>query len=111
MHDTEASHPTDEQLCAFSLGRVSDAELAGISAHLAACGACCDVLDQLAAQDALLSRLQEAATLPEAAQGSAAVRGLRQRLLPTLASPPGSPVPEPTPPRQIGEYDILGEVG
>jgi hypothetical protein len=108
MHD-DPSHPSAEQLCAFSLGRVSDAELAGISAHLAACRGCCDLLDQLAARDGLLSRLQEAATRPdavpeEAAQRRAASRVLRQGLL-RAPSPSGSPAPEPLPPRQIGTHD------
>src|SRR5262249_12813275 len=108
MPDAEANHPAAEQLRAFSLGQVSDAELACVYAHLAACRTCCAVLDQLAAQDHLLSRLQEAATLPEAVpedapQRRAAARVLRQGLLRGPA--------EQTPPRQIGEDDILGEVG
>src|SRR5262245_42813349 len=116
MPDAEPSHPSAEQLCAFSLGRVSDAELARISAHLAACPECCARLDELAAQDALLSRRQEAAARPDAApaeadQRRAATRVLRQGLLRAPPSPAGSPAPGPTPPRQIGEYDILGEVG
>src|SRR5262245_11049400 len=116
MPDAEASHPSAEQLRAFSLGQVSDAELASLSAHLAACRACCALLDHLAAQDALLARLQDAAMRTEVipadvVQRRAAARVLRQGLLRAPPPPSGSAAPEPIPPRQIGEYDILGEVG
>jgi WD40 repeat protein/serine/threonine protein kinase len=121
MHDAEPSHPSVEQLCAFSLGQVNDAELARISTHLSGCPACCTQLDQLAAQDAtahdaLVSRLQEAAAQPEAAledpaERRSAVRALRKGLPGAPRSTSGPSGPELPLPRQVGEYDILAEVG
>src|SRR4051812_4878312 len=111
MHDAEPSHPSVEQLCAFSLGQVNDAELARISTHLSGCPACCTQLDRLAAQDAtshdaLVSRLQEAAAQPEAAledpaERHSAVRALRKRFSGAPRSTSGLPGPELPLPRQV----------
>ena len=87
MPESMPSHLSAEQLRAFSLGQVDDAELAAIAAHLSGCPACCALLDDLTAEDALLSGLREVAKgnddSPEdvAARGPA-VRVLRKGLLP-----------------------------
>jgi WD40 repeat protein/tRNA A-37 threonylcarbamoyl transferase component Bud32 len=119
MQETPPSHPSNDQLCAFSLGQVSDDQLALVSEHLAECPSCCVFLDQLASADPLVARLQEAATHVELgqedpAQRRSAVRalvrkdqgqgGLSQSLPPHLVCSPG-------PLKQVGEYEILAEVG
>jgi WD40 repeat protein/tRNA A-37 threonylcarbamoyl transferase component Bud32 len=119
MADIPLHHPTDEELRALSLGRLTEAELAPISAHLGDCPACCRRIDQLAAADPLLARLQQSAARPTdvlvgAAQRRSAVRALRQgQEVPTAArkSDPGTEAVILPAPRQIGDYDILAEVG
>jgi WD40 repeat protein len=159
MSDLNPTHPSAEELQAFSLGRVAEADLARIAAHLDDCPTCRRRVDGICAQDPLLSRLQ-AADRPgggfreDAGQRRQAARALRQERRrppssagvltregapdpdktaifpqPAAAAPIGGPaeglVPEnvralgpsqgaveqPGCPRQIGEYDILGEVG
>jgi WD40 repeat protein/tRNA A-37 threonylcarbamoyl transferase component Bud32 len=119
---TEAplDHPSDEALCALSLGQLSEAELAHVSAHLGDCPACCRRIDQLATDDRLLTRLQQGAAtrdkaLVSPAQRLSAVRALDQShegKSSTLHSPSFSvyPVVLPTP-KQVGDYDILAEIG
>jgi WD40 repeat protein/serine/threonine protein kinase len=114
MSEASLNHPTDEELRALSLGKLTETELARVSAHLGDCPACCQRLDQLASDDPLLARLQQSAASADAmlvspAQRRSAVRALRKeneakavarkRLLQT------------EPPRRVGDYDILGEVG
>ena len=60
-----------------------EAELARVSAHLGDCPECCRRIDQLAADDPLLARLQQSAasreeTLVSPAQRRSAVRALRR---------------------------------
>jgi anti-sigma factor RsiW len=80
MPEAPWNHPDDE---ALSLGQLAEAELARVSAHLADCPACCRRIDQLATDDPLLARLQQAAssreeTLVTPAQRRSAVRALHQ---------------------------------
>jgi formylglycine-generating enzyme required for sulfatase activity len=82
---TEAllNHPSDEALSAMSLGRLAEAELAQVSAHLTDCPACCRRIDQLATDDRLLACVQKGAASREKAmvgpaQRRAAVRALGQ---------------------------------
>jgi WD40 repeat protein/tRNA A-37 threonylcarbamoyl transferase component Bud32 len=119
MSDGPLKHPTAEELRALSLGQLSEAELARISAHLGECAECCGILDQLGAADPLVARLQESAShrteiLVTPAQRRSAVRALRDgqegradsRSRDSQAAPVILPVP-----RQVGDYDILAEVG
>src|SRR5262249_58387426 len=46
MTEAPLNHPTAEELRALSLGQLTDAELARVSAHLADCPACCRRIDQ-----------------------------------------------------------------
>jgi WD40 repeat protein/serine/threonine protein kinase len=120
MPEAPLNHPTAEELHALSLGRLADAELARILAHLGECPACCRRIDQLAATDPLLARLQQRAAhredvLVPRAQRRSAVRALRQSDRAELAALHSSastvcPVNFPAPP-QVGDYDILAEVG
>jgi WD40 repeat protein/serine/threonine protein kinase len=112
-------HPDDDSLRAFSLGQITEAELAGVSAHLGECPACCRRIDQLATGDWLLARLQEteasgADERVTRAQRRLAVRALRQSRNSTSAAPANDadtqPLSRPAP-RQVGDYDILAEVG
>ena len=64
MPETLSDHPTAEELRALSLGRLTEADLARVSAHLGDCPACCRRIDQLAADDPLLARLQQSAAQP-----------------------------------------------
>src|SRR5262249_20260031 len=116
------NHPSDEALLALSLGQLTETELSQVSAHLGDCPACCSRIDQLATDDRLLARLQQDAdsreeTLVTPAQRRAAVRALRRSNEAGSATQvSGDQDPEDVPvivpaPKQVGEYDILAEVG
>src|SRR5215472_13733255 len=132
MTESPLNHPGDEALRALSLGQLAEAELAHVSAHLGDCPACCSRIDQLAADDPLLARLQQNAASREKelvtpAQRRSAVRALRQAHEARSATrnqvfhpPPSTLYPQPRPetmpviqpaPERIGDYDILAEVG
>jgi len=119
MSEAPLNHPTAEELRALSLGRLGEAELARVSAHLGACPECCRRIDQLAAADPLLARLQQSAArrgeaLVSPAQRRSAVRALRRGQAARAAARSGDPGTEPVilpAPKQVGDYDILAEVG
>jgi hypothetical protein len=113
------NHPGDEALRALSLGHLDEAELAQVSAYLGDCPECCRRIDQLATDDRLLARFQQSASgrqgvIVTPAQCRAAVRALRQsheattttRTRDSEAAPAFRPAP-----RQVGDYDVLAEVG
>jgi eukaryotic-like serine/threonine-protein kinase len=119
MTEAPLNHPDDDALRALSLGQLTEVELAPISAHLDNCPACCHRIDQLATDDRLLTRLQQNAAgreevLVGPAQRRSAVRALRRshearsgaRIRDHEAGLVILPVP-----KQVGEYDILAEVG
>ena len=114
MTEAPLNHPGDEALRALSLGQLAEAELARVSAHLGDCPACCRRIDQLATDDRLLARLQQSTTSRRRAgqPGPAPLGG--PRVARSRTRPSGArgttPVILPTP-RQIGDYDILAEVG
>jgi hypothetical protein len=119
MSEVPLNHPTPEELRALSLGQLSEAELARVSAHLGECPECCRRIDQLANDDPLLARLQQSAASREEmlvtpAQRRSAIRALREgqeaRAAARKSDPQTAPVILPTP-RQVGDYDILAEVG
>src|SRR5262249_62374493 len=102
-----------------SLGQLPAAALARVSAPLADCPDCCRRIDQLADDDPLLARLQQSAAsrdkmLVSPAQCRSAARALRQGHEATAAArnrdPETAPVLLPAP-SQVGDYDVLAEVG
>src|SRR5262249_43074025 len=119
MSEAPSNHPTADELRALSLGQLPEAELARLSAHLGACPPCCPRIGQLAAEDPLLARLQQSAasreeTLVPPAQRRSAVRALRHghgaKAAARTRDAETAPVLLPAP-RQIGDYEILAEVG
>ncbi len=119
MTEGPLNHPGDETLRALSLGQLDEAELAQVSAHLGNCPACCRRIDQLAADDRLLARLQQGAASREnvlvgPAQRRSAVRALRLGYEARLAARKGDskevPVVPPVP-QQGGDHDTRAEVG
>ena len=114
------NHPGDEALRALSLGKLTEADLAHVCSHLADCPECCRRIDQLATDDRLLARLQQddasgEKVLVGPAQRRSVVRALRhshKARAATLHPPPSTLHPVNLPiPRQVGDYDILAEVG
>src|SRR5262249_25513615 len=83
------------------------------------CPACCRLIDQMAAADPLLARLQQYAahrdeTLVSPAQRRSAVWALRRGRAAQAAAQGEDPEAEPLIPQaplQVGDYDILAEVG
>jgi WD40 repeat protein/serine/threonine protein kinase len=118
MSDDALNHPTGEELRALSLGQLADAEMARLSDHLRQCTECCQRLDRLATDDPFLSRLQAAASedgsLVGLPQLRLAVRALRRVRDDTTWDREGNKERKTgtiPPPKQVGEYDILAEVG
>jgi WD40 repeat protein/serine/threonine protein kinase len=120
MSEAPLNHPGDEALRALSLGQLAEAELTHVCAHLADCPECCRRIDQLATEDRLLARLQKddasgEKVLVSPAQRRSVVRALRQSheaRSGTLHPSPSTPQPVILPaPKQVGDYDILAEVG
>jgi anti-sigma factor RsiW len=116
------NHPTDEKLRAGALGQLDDNELAAVSAHLADCPECCGRIDELGAEDLLLTRLQQSArhddeSLVTPAQRRSAIRALRRTALPSRPGRDDAVTGESlltrsiAAPKQMGDYDILAEVG
>ena len=119
MSEASLNHPTAEELLALSLGQLTAGELARVSAHLGDCPACCRMIDQIAAEDPFLARLQQNASrgreiLVTPAQRRSAVRALRKtqeaRIAARTQDPEAMLVIRPTP-GKVGDYDILAEVG
>src|SRR5262245_15628926 len=121
MTEAPLNHPGDETLLALSLGQLTEVELAHVSAHLGDCPACCRRIDQLIIDDQLLARLQQGASgrekmLVSPAQRRAAVRALRhssdgESRIADSSGPSAIRNPQSAIPRQVGDYDILAEVG
>ncbi|HEY7423491.1 MAG TPA: protein kinase, partial [Gemmataceae bacterium] len=114
------NHPADATLRALSLGQLTEAELAHISAHLSDCPACCRRSDQLASDDSLLTGLRRLGAagrkemLVSPTQSRPAVRALRQPQEANSATQQGDPETVPgmlAAPRQVGDYEILGPLG
>src|SRR5262249_14031674 len=119
MSDDASTHPTSAELRALSLGQLAETELDRVCAHLAHCPECCRRTDELAAVDPLLARIQQSDArrhdaLVSPAQRRTAVRAMRrvkaagaaERSKDAAAEPVSVPVPQ-----QIGDYDIVAEVG
>jgi hypothetical protein len=71
MHEPDSIHPSTEQLRAFSLYQVDDGEVEQIATHLNGCRTCRGQLDDLFAQQALLSQVRAAAlAAKDSARGS-----------------------------------------
>ncbi len=119
MSEDALTHPTPDELRALSLGRLADAELTRVSAHLDDCPECCHGIDQLAAADPLLARLQQSdarrgRALTSPTERRSAIRALRQVEAARAAAQPAGPETDPvilSTPKQFGEYDIVAEVG
>jgi WD40 repeat protein/serine/threonine protein kinase len=119
MSDDRSTHPTSGELRALSLGQLAEAELDRVSGHLAVCTECCSRIDELAAADPLLARLQQSDARRDDAlvspdQRRSAVRAMRRMNAARAAERSEDAASESLTvpvPQQIGDYDILAEVG
>jgi eukaryotic-like serine/threonine-protein kinase len=119
MSEALSTHPTADELRALSLGQLGEAELARVSAHLGDCPACCRRIDELAAADPLLARLQQTAgrrdeALVSPARRRSAVRALRRAHAARAAKRSDDAATEPVilpAPQRVRDYDILAEAG
>jgi hypothetical protein len=115
MSEVPLNHPTAEELCALSSGQLPEAEPIRVTDHLGDCPACCQRMDELAIDDPLLARLQQSAERREempisAAQRRSVVRALRQKEEAGIGAGKAESVTRP-PPSEVGDYEILAEVG
>jgi WD40 repeat protein/serine/threonine protein kinase len=119
MPEAPSTHPTTDELCAMSLGRLAEKELARISAHLDDCAECCRRIEQLPAADPLLVRLRQIAAgrqeaLVSAPERRSAVRALRRGHALRTAAQTGDAATEQVvlpAPKLVGDYEIASEVG
>jgi WD40 repeat protein/tRNA A-37 threonylcarbamoyl transferase component Bud32 len=119
MSEDHLTHPTPEELRALSIGQLAGAELDRICAHLEDCPECCRSIDRPAAVDPLLARLQQSAArqgeaLVNRVQRRSAVRAVRRWRAARTAAERGDQATEPVilpAPSQVGDYEILAEVG
>ena len=116
--EASLNHPADDTLRALSLGQLTEAELARISAHLTECPACCSRIDQLAGDDSLLTRLRRGAAgreemLVGPSQRRPAVRALRQPqgAISATRADMETAAGMLTAPKRVGDYEILGPLG
>jgi WD40 repeat protein len=110
------AHPPSERLRAFTQGRVEDAELTAIAAHLETCDGCCALLDTLSTADALVSSLQSAAGGDEPPELARDRRRAVRALLGESADTPLLPGDHPAHgaagvPHMIQGYRVAQEVG
>jgi serine/threonine protein kinase len=115
MSEAALNHPTAEELRALASGQLTEAEERRVCAHLGECPDCCLRIDRLASEDPWLARLQQSAAHREEMQISPAqrrsvVRALSQQAETEAAASETKSVLLPAP-EQVGEYDILAEVG
>jgi anti-sigma factor RsiW len=118
MSEAPLNHATDAQLRALSLGQLRHEEMARVAAHLAGCAECCRRIEEMGSDDPLLALLKQNVARKEDAlvppgQRRSAVRALRGGQGPTPLSQQHSDsvlANFPTP-KQVGDYDILAEVG
>src|SRR5919199_924214 len=64
MSEAKFSHPAPDQLAAFGLGRLGEAEMAEVERHVAGCDTCGGTLASLP-DDTLVSLLREPAPVPD----------------------------------------------
>ncbi|MFO0847304.1 MAG: protein kinase [Gemmataceae bacterium] len=121
MTSPVAAHPSPDRLAAFAAGRVGDAELAAIAAHIAGCSTCCGQLDRPTA-DPMLAMLRQAAAGDDAPDSrTEAVKALRGGLshwgastfwgIGAVTPPAAAPRPAEPMPEWVGDYELEAEVG
>ena len=98
--------PDPDLLARFAVGDLARLDFAYLAGHVEQCTACADVIQSLdQAADPLVERLRQAATTPQPADAvpaewAATVRALAGKELRALA-----------PPRQLGKFQLLEELG
>ena len=61
---TQSTHPTPDELKAFSLGQMPPESAKAVEGHVAECGSCCETLLGLVSDDTFVALLQEADEMP-----------------------------------------------
>ncbi len=98
----QATHPSREELSAFSLGQLTPAAAAELESHISECQPCCETLLSLSSDDTFVELLQEAEQLPSDRTVDPGRVSLGQS-----SSTQDIPVPLAEHPR----YEILGLIG
>ena len=60
----QTTHPSPEELSAFSLGQLPPDEAAVVESHISECQPCCETMLGLSSDDTFVALLQEAKQLP-----------------------------------------------
>jgi WD40 repeat protein/tRNA A-37 threonylcarbamoyl transferase component Bud32 len=110
------NHPNALRLREFADGALGDAELERIAQHLDDCEACRAAVDVVLRGDGFLGRLRLAATLgDDVPEGKAArrqaARALSREVRRCSSIAPDAADQGPSPPSEVGQYVVLGEVG
>jgi WD40 repeat protein len=109
-------HPDAQRLREFAGGALGRDELDRIAEHLADCDACRAAVDVVLVGDGFLGRLRSAATFgaddPEGkAARRRAARALSREVRRSGSTGPGPAGEGPSPPGEVGQYVVIGEVG
>jgi eukaryotic-like serine/threonine-protein kinase len=110
------NHPDAQRLREFAAGALGGRDIDQIAEHLAGCEACRAVVDVVLVGDGFLGRLRSATTLGDDDPESKAARRRAARALSREVRRSCSTVPDPagegpSPPGEVGQYVVLGEVG
>jgi hypothetical protein len=110
MNDVLHGHPSRDQLAAFGLGQLEEAQAVALESHLGACPECCAVLEGLP-EDLFVAKLRSSAR-PDA--GPTRSGNLASPEAPTLTNPlPAEAVPPELPPELADHprYRIVAVLG
>ena len=103
-----ASHPTDQTLASYGLGKLEDTSARSVSKHLESCPKCQRRVAEMSA-DSFLPRLQNAQGQPD--QPAAGWRVSRASLTDRGSPVPISPPPAQTMPPGLAEHPDYGSSG
>jgi eukaryotic-like serine/threonine-protein kinase len=112
----EANHPNGGRLRDFASGLLDDDHLSKVAVHLEECAACRSRVDAMMADDTFLEKLQIASRsdqgiLEDAVLLRQAARALRREVCQLSRREQNPPEDVSSPPREVGDYIILREIG
>ena len=98
----QSTHPSREELSAYSLGQLPQERAVVIDSHISECEACCETIVGLSSEDTIVALLQEARQVP--ADQTVDHDG-------SLAKPSSSLHDVPAPLAEHPRYEIVGLIG
>ena len=111
MNEAPVSHPNEEQLAAFGLGRLSATDREAIESHVAGCGVCCERLESVQG-DSLVELVQSSTSSATRVSGTETVGNeAGETIIPAQPSEAPLPAPELADHPRYRVIRLLGEGG